>query len=326
MRALYGPAAIALIIVVGACAEPAASVESTARSSPTLHATPTPTVTPTPTAEPAIATPPPTAEAAEGGWATTPGRPMLIGRAVRSTVDRLNVRQRPWLSASIEGVVTPDDVLEVLSPPYDADGYIWHHVVVRGASGSLPDLPRHLGGAGEPLFGWVAVRTGDTRYVDVLDPRCPDRIEIRYVSAMLGGERVACFGSDWVEIEGVWEGCFCTWPTRGTYLPDWLAHPDRGGRLARDPNEGINGVWLHFPPNGPDEPEKGAIVRARIHFDDDRATTCEITVPYDWNWDVPDAPAHSIGATSSERTCRQQAVVDSYEVIGTYTGEWPDID
>lgn len=293
-----------------------------ATSAPTAATTGAPA---SPSPEPVVPSPPPTMEPAEGGWATEPGRPLLIGAAIHPTVDLLNVRERPWLAAKVIAPVTSDEVLEVLSPPFRADGHIWHHVVVVSASGRLPDLPQHLVGVGEPLVGWVAVRTGDTHFVAALDPRCPDTVNIRYVYAMLGAERLACFGNDVIEFEGVWADCYCRWPQTATFAPRWLADWYHSGSLSKDPTEGINRVSLRFPPDGPAAPEERSIVRVRGHFDDHRADRCEFALPFPWDFDVPNAE-HDIGAASSTLECRQAFVVDSYEVIGAYTGEWPDYD
>lgn len=317
--------AVSAALVLSACASSTAPSASQTQAAPTDYATAASTAppatsqpTPPPSSEP---TPPPTAEPSTGSWATTPGRPLLVGWAIRPTVDRLNLRERPWLGAKILGVATPRDVLQVLGPPYAADGYIWHDVVFVSANGRLPDLPQHLGGAGEPASGWVAVRSADAYYIERVELRCPDTFDIRHVSAMLGGERMACFGSEAIEVEGVWEGCHCR-AEPGTWTPGWLADPSQGGNLARDPTEGINALSLRFAPEGPAEPELRAIVRVQGHFDDLRADACEMAIPYPWDFNVPDA-AHPIDAASATMLCRQAFVVDDYQVIGTYAGEWP---
>ncbi len=81
-----------------------------------------------------------------------------------------------------------------------------------------------------------------------------------------------------------------------------------------EPMEG-EALRIKFPPTGSDAPAIGSIIRVRGHFRDDAATRCAISTIYPWV-DDPEA-VHDVPAVVARLLCRQEFVVDSYEVIGT---------
>jgi hypothetical protein len=246
-------------------------------------------------------------------WAQDPPRPYLLGVAVRVVVDRLNIRwQAPSTSADVIGTVTRGKLLAASGPPVRADGYLWY----RGAlieSADLPALPAELVPPGDGLNGWFAAGKDAVSYVEVLDARCPRVVDLDNVAAMVGGERVTCFGGRSIELEGTYGCPACTSDIFGTFEPDWLANPNVGGQfLSATGRSDGSGMLLRFPPQVT-PPAFGSIVRLRGHFDDPAAMTCAIAPDYFWDdatdpHPAPDAIAHEL--------CRQQLVVESYDVVG----------
>lgn len=108
-------------------------------------------------------------------------------------------------------------------------------------------------------------------------------------------------------------GCICGlyYPADRNFEPSWLA----GSSLAwfeevtlRLPPE----AGLHFPP-------LGSIIRTTGHFSDPASTTCVLNPA---KWDSGDvAPTAAEGGGPDPRIaelyCREQFVVDGYDIIGT---------
>ncbi|HJR90718.1 MAG TPA: hypothetical protein VJ782_11225, partial [Aeromicrobium sp.] len=223
---------VVLLAACGAPGSPSASVPA-----PTPPATIVPSASPVASAA-AIATTAPSPDAQETerpprpGWAENPPKPLLLSRAVRVLVDRLNVRDEPSTSARRAGTVGVDDVLVVvLYPPVEADGYVWYYGVTAGSDGQLRPLPHDPFDHQDGFFGgWFAGVQGSTPYVEPLDPRCPepiDRVSLETIGAMLGAERLACFGDRPVEFEGTLEPPPAVPPEIfGEFTPRWLADPN----------------------------------------------------------------------------------------------------
>jgi hypothetical protein len=240
-----------------------------------------------------------------------------MSAAVQALVPQLNLRTRPWLGAKILGVVTPNDILLVHSSPFEADGYVWYAGVVVSAIGELSPLPADPRPAvGEPLSGWFAATKGNVAYVARLKPRCPTSVDLLTVAAMLGAERLACFGERSIELEGTFGCSGCSVELTGTYEPAWLAYP-LPDILWNDPTEGLGTIAIRFSPAGPDRPPQGAIVRVRGHFRDDAAAECSLAIPYPWELSFDEPSSHDLPAIVARQLCRQEFVVDSYDVLGT---------
>jgi hypothetical protein len=265
-----------------------------------------------PTGEPPT-DPAETVEPVRWQWAEDPPRPFLMGSAVRVTVEELNLRSRPSTSAAREGVVSRGDILSVSGPPIEADGYIWYqgfHV----STGDLPMLPEPIFAIGEPPHGWFAAWQDQTPYVEQLAARCPDTVDSRNVGAMLPGERLVCFGDTSIELEGT-IGCYrCSPEIFGEYAPSWLTNPNDVDHLLWDiPMDGRN-LLLRFPPTIDNDFRGGEIIRVRGHFDDARASRCSLGLAYPW---ANGFRFHPIPDAIARHLCRQEFVVENYEVLGT---------
>jgi hypothetical protein len=282
----------------GETAGPSATVLPTASPEPT----PTPVATPT----------------------TGPGTlsVLLPGSAIEVRVAELNLRQRPSTSAQRIEILKRGQVLIVV--PYDGlwfgvgpvkrNGYTWYPVMklqTGDADGDLPPLPtRPILIGTEVEVGWVATDDGEETYVQSLPPRCPGTVNLVNVEGMLSAERLACFGGGSIVLEGVY-GC----PTCGATLPPtvaplWLGYQEALSFLSVDPPGQIGPLVLRFPPDGPDDPAQGSIIRVRVHVDDPAAATCTGTWPNANDEMVAVPPATMV------TYCREQLVVESYEVLG----------
>jgi hypothetical protein len=318
------PAAIrimALVVVAAGCdasASPSATPIPPATSGPSVLAetpgatddatpTPAPTAVLLPTAEP-------TERPAAREWAQDPPRPFLLDAAALVVVDELNVRERPSTSAEPLGTVVRGNVLVFRGPPFEADGYVWYRGwVAWNAIGDVPALPVPILDVGDALSGWFATSRGDVAYVTPIEGRCPDIRELRNVLGMLGTERLQCFGDRSIELEGTFGCAGCTTHIFGEYRPDWLTNPNRTDFLWRDPMEGP-ALRLRFPPDGQGAPADGTILRVRGHFDDGAAGRCSLALAYPWS---DGFTFHAVPDSVARQLCRQEFVVDGYDVLGT---------
>jgi len=235
--------------------------------------------------------------------------------AIRVAVDELNVRARPTTSARVVGTVSRGNILIVGGAPVESDGYVWYSGRIIAVSGDLPALPKPILSAGEPVSGWFAAFKGDTPHVALIDARCPSVIDLRNVAAMLPAERLACFGDRAIVLEGT-IGCEpCTIHIFGDY--EWLYNPNAVDTLLWDDwMEGAN-LMLRFPPDGPNPPNAGRIIRVRGHFDDSASADCSLGEAYPWG----DAfTFERIGPSVARQLCRQEFVVEREEVLGTDPG------
>lgn len=253
-------------------------------------------------------------------WTPRPAESLLVGAAVRATVDELNVRERPSLDARRVGTVSSDNVMVIWpewAAPIEADGYTWYSGIVVSANGELPPLGNDLFGSGEVISGWFAAARGDTSYVRPVAPRCPEVIDLRHVGYMLPAERLACFGDNSLVFEGSFGCGGCGAYVPGEFKPRWLAHPINFALLTafpRSENAHREHLVLRFPSSGSEQPSVASVIRVHGRFDDDRAERCEMAVPVlgsDSDTFV------SVGAPVAELLCRQQFVVESFEIIGT---------
>jgi hypothetical protein len=130
------------------------------------------------------------------------------------------------------------------------------------------------------------------------------------LTKLSGWERLACFGDRPLTVVGTWGCPYCDGTTGGTYEPMWLANPQNFSLLSV--RFGVaNPIVLRFPPaSGLQYPTVGgSILRVGGHFNDPASTTCVITgLGYQGTESPPG---------TAELYCREQFVVDGYEVIGT---------
>ena len=78
-----------------------------------------------------------------------------------------------------------------------------------------------------------------------------------------------------------------------------------------DVSERLGPLTLRFAPDGPPRPDAGSIIRVTAHVNDARSARCTIKELGEGDSLVPVDPATAV------TVCREQLVVDSYEVLGT---------
>jgi hypothetical protein len=234
------------------------------------------------------------------------------GAAARVTVDILRVREAPATDAKLLDQVPAGQLLlihqgAVPDGPIEGGGFAWYPVQRIGELTELPALPGALPDDG--VLGWAAAGDAETAYLELVEPRCPARpASLATLEAMLPWERLACFGSEPIQLEGV-IGCpGCGGATEGTFEPAWLASPLSGQPISVDPAVRIGRFTVIFPPDGPALPAAGSVVRMTGHFDDPAAAGCVIG---------PGEPAEPIDSRTAALFCRERMVVDAIEVTGT---------
>jgi len=244
------------------------------------------------------------------------------GSAIEVRVAELNLRRQPTTSAHRLKLLRRGDLL-VVSPsdfvaagwgPIQANGYSWYPVIevdVVDGDGELDPLPTHpiLLGA-ELTAGWIAADDGTDTYVRQVAPRCPTTVDLLNVSGMLPAERLACFGEP-IVLEGTFGCGGCGGAHPGEFKPAWLADSLSFDFLSLDVSDGTGPLTLRFAPDGPPRPAAGSIIRVTAHVDDPRATRCRMSELGDGIELVP------VNEATGVLFCREQLVVDSYEVLGT---------
>ena len=312
----------AMALALAACTSPSASVAPTGPVSPGSSVAGSPLSSgSTPPGSP----PPSVAPSAEPS--TSPGPPSAFqvlppGSAIEVRVAELNLRRRPTTSARRVEILERGDLL-VISPsdfviagygPISADDYTWYPVIkIDGSDGDgvLDPLPTHPIPIGAELVsGWIATDDGEDRFVRQLDPRCPTTVDLASVSGMLPAERLACFGAP-IVLEGTFGCGGCGGAIAGVYEPAWLASPMNFDFLSVDVSDGFGPLALRFRPAGPARPAAGSIVRVTVHVDDARSTRCTMAELGE------DETLMPVDAATAALYCREQLVVDSYELLGT---------
>ncbi len=193
----------------------------------------------------------------------------------------------------------------------EVDGIDWYQVLFAAGYSDWPAFPD----AWE--IGWVAIEAEDTRHLEVLPPRCPNgEPDLAALTHMTPWERLACFSDRPLTVVGT-HGCGqCGGTTAGTLEPMWLADPVFATSLSVEGGVG-NSLPLHIPPDsGLKSPPYASIVRLTGHFNDPAASTCITT-------GRGDQGAADGNPATTELRCREQFVVDGYEVIGT-DPDFPD--
>ena len=202
------------------------------------------------------------------------------------------------------------DVLVLDYLPRLIDGRVWYTASRVAQDG---EMPARLPELEDRLYGWVAVRDGDTDYVEPLAPRrCPGVVSLETVSELLGSERLACFGGWAITLEGVFGCGGCGGFTPGEFAPRWLIHPFAAEPLSIDPPARFANMVIRFRPDGPAKPDLASIIRVVGHFDDPASQRCELSVSIDGTDALVQVPERFAIAT-----CRQEFVVESYEILGT---------
>jgi hypothetical protein len=289
-----------------AAASPSSTSAATT-AAPTAEATPilTPSPLPTPTTVPA-----PT----PSDGLVVPELTYVNQFVMRVAVSGVNVRRKPSKSAVSNGKAPQGGLFMMYDWPIRADGFTWYFgfTLLTNKPGVIPDLPEPINtGYDEVLSGWMATGTEDAPFLVPLAPRCPTVRDMRNVVGMLGSERISCFGSDPVELQGTFGCGGCGGFAVGSFEPEWLAYPLAGNLLWYDVKDG-GSLELLFPPDGPTPPAEGSIIRVRGHFSDARSTTCRIEEP-----DEGGSGSVVISNAAAEQYCRAKYVVDSFEVTGT---------
>ena len=312
-RLIAGTMALAL----AACTSPSASV------APSGPASPGSSVAGSPLTSGSV--PPSMAPSAEPSTSPAPPSAFQVlppGSAIQVRVAELNLRRNPTTSARRVEILERGDLL-VVSPsdfviagygPISADGYTWYPVIkidVFDGDGELDPLPTHPIPIGAELVsGWIATDDGEDRFVRQLEPRCPTTVDLVNVSGMLPAERLACFGAP-IVLEGTFGCGGCGGAIAGDFEPAWLASPMNFDFLSVDVSDGFGPLGLRFRPSGPARPEAGSIIRVTVHVDDARSTRCSIREAGEGDALIP------VDAATAVLFCREQLVVDSYEVLGT---------
>ena len=240
------------------------------------------------------------------------------GSAIEVRVAELNMRKNPSTGAARVELLKRGQVL-VVSPydnvwfgagPVKKNGYTWYPVMkLQNATddGDLPALPERPILIGTEIeIGWIATDNGSTSYVTQLPPRCPVTVDLVNVQAMLSAERLACFGGGPIVLEGTYGCPACGAELLGDFEPIWLNYPQSLDFLSVSSPEDVGPVVLRFPPDGPDNPAQGSIIRATVHVDDPASAGCSIK--------IQDQAA--VPKATAILYCREQLVVESYEVLG----------
>ena len=192
--------------------------------------------------------------------------------------------------------------------PISAEGFAWYPVIRLG---ELTDVPALSEG---PLVttsaaGWVAAGDTAEAFIQLVDPRCAPRpVNLATLEAMQPWEQLACFGPEQITLEGTFGCTGCAASAPGTFEPGWLAHPMNFNFLSVDPNARIGPFAMRFAPSGPPPPTAGQIIRVVGHFDDPTAGSCAIS---------PGEPPVPLDPLATALYCREQFVVESFEVTGT---------
>jgi hypothetical protein len=284
--------------------------DGTAATTPSIHASGS--------AATSVAT---SATAVPSASAVTEGPPPVVARptdvlppgaAARVAVDVLRIRESPATDARLldqlsEGQLVLIGPAAVPDGPVSGGGFAWYPVQRLGDLTELPALPEGLPTDG--VVGWAAAGDAEVAYLELVPERCPARpASLATVAAMLPWERLACFGSESLALEGVMGCPGCGGAAAGTFEPAWLASPTAGVPISVDPATRIGPLAGLLKPDGPALPANGSIVRVTAHFDDPAATGCVV---------APGDPPEPIDSRTAVLFCRERLVVDTLEVTGS---------
>ncbi|MDH4333714.1 MAG: hypothetical protein OEW24_00370 [Chloroflexota bacterium] len=198
------------------------------------------------------------------------------------------MRGAPGLDGVVYDTLAADTVVEVDGwGPTVVDGIDWYLVVDHDAN----------------LAGYVAMGSGEARYLELVPPRCEaGEPDLAAIVRLTPWERLACFGDRLLTVTGTYGCPVCGEWAPGSWEPYWLASPMNLNYLGWP-----DALSLHLPPEaGLSALPNASIVRVTGHFSDPASTTCTIELG---SW--------SVGPVVAELWCREAFVVDALEVTGT---------
>ncbi len=316
--AAIGSGLVDLPTTAEATPTPSASTTPTPSASTTASATPRPTAStaaPSPTASNSAdpQTPVPTADQATA-LGVPPGL-LPAGSVVVTTGDGIRIREEPSTSAQIVATMAAGDAVYVEATinagPVSADGYDWYRVAYAGGEDIWPWQDVIPPEATTYVTGWMAAGSATERFVKLADVVCPSepiRLSVLAFELTYWG-RLVCLRDTPITIEGTFgcDGCGGATPGASpTWLADLTQHAPIAGRYRYYPF-----VRVAVPPDLT-APADRDIVRATLHVDDPAAAGCSYT---------PDPgsspPPLLVDAAAVEILCREQLVLESFEVIGT---------
>ena len=293
----------------GAEASPGASGSGVAATTGSSGSQPPTTAPPSSSATPAPTAPPPVVAAPEGI--------LPVGSVVQVTADQLRIRQAPATTAPIVTSANAGEELFLVTDatalgPVQTGGFVWYLVLFQPGYHDWPVRPP----GDPPLSGWVAAGSDTEAFLALAPASCPmGEVDITTLYALTPWERLACIGDRQITVEGTYGCGECGGEAMGTFTPDWLAHPIDFDVLRppfAQPVSVVENLVLRIAPELPQvAPEQaGSILRVTGHFNDPGAVDCVV---------APGDPGQERVANdlAAEWYCREQFVVDAWEVIGT---------
>jgi hypothetical protein len=226
----------------------------------------------------------------------TPADILPPGSVVVVVTETLQIRAGPGLDTSVVYTAAAGDrfALQQFVGPVAGDGLEWYR----------------LGVAGDSVL-WATAGSGTERYLEVVPPVCPaGDPDLGTVVEMINDwDRLACFGNRPLSLVGTYGCGGCGGTQAGSFEPFWLAGPVRAEYLWVEFGRS-RVLHLHVAPeSGVAFPPDGSIVRVTGHFNDPASASCRISVD-------DDGQVTSIDPGTAELYCREQFVVDGFEVIG----------
>ena len=212
------------------------------------------------------------------------------------TVDALQLRAEPGLSAQVVGTAPIGEKFYALWGPVTRDGLDWYWLATNTIEAVL----------------WAAAGSGGVPYLELVPPDCPtaDPDLATLIDMTADWDRLACFGDHPLNVVGTYGCGGCGGTQAGTYEPFWLAAPVRTDYLWVE--SGVGGTFhLHVAPDsGLAFPPEGSIVRVTGHFNDPASATCAVSV-------FDGEQVRAVDPRTADLYCREQFVVDAFEIIGS---------
>ena len=284
--------ALVVALVLAGCAAPAALESQVPSDTPAApaSASPSPTALPTPSATSDTSATPSASLALEAPDGILPPDSTVV-----VVVDELQLRAGPGLAEDVTGVAVAGDQFSVPwwgFGPVVRDGLDWYRV---GPA---------IGG---DLDAWAAAGSGTDHYFEVVAPSCPsgDPDLAMLINMASAWDRLACFGDRSITLEGTYGCGGCGGMSVGDFAPMWLAYPITGHLLHLPDQAGVLEMRV-APDSGVEIPAEASIVRVTGHFSDPASTSCKITT----------GDPIAVDPRVAELYCREQFVVDSFEVFG----------
>ena len=298
---MHGVRAIVGLLLLAACASPAAQSESPASvapsDSPANSASTRAPASVEPSAEPAAA--------------------VIVDTLARTTVENLTVRTEPSTSADQLGLLPEGKIAFVNAGPVEADGYTWYQL---GSPGIVSEA--ECGGE-TPQFqctswvGWAAATTptGD-QWIVPSDAECPPERDTATYLSMDAVERLACAGGDeWRLIAYIaapgGRGCMPAWNVDPSWMdPSCSFFFPQPVQRELDEDTSLQGFIApelgECGPGGcPWDDLTGSWVEVVGHLDDPVAETCT----YVLNSQVDEAPSPPPDPDLAVFRCRLNFVV-----------------